>query len=198
MNIAACSFYAPILLLALPGWLLLAARRQFDLAAVSFAVCLAVFVVNLSYPEWTGGWSTGPRLLVPLLPFAMIPVAAMLSGQGRFAGPMTWLATALALCGGVLILLFQGVGARVPQDVHAPLRAIVWPLWTGRETLPPVVDRPALHGHGDERARRDWEQQLRVGRQAVSSCHWSSCRCWRLARSTGPPAMAPQAEAANV
>src|SRR5208282_4485259 len=64
-------FYAPILVLAFPGWLLLAARRRFDMAAVSLAIAAAVFVVNLSYPEWTGGWSTGPRLLVPLLPFAM-------------------------------------------------------------------------------------------------------------------------------
>ena len=32
------------------------------------AIAAAVFVVNLSYPEWTGGWSTGPRLLVPLCP----------------------------------------------------------------------------------------------------------------------------------
>ena len=42
----------------------------------------AVFLVNLSYPEWTGGWSTGPRLLVPLLPFAMLPVAALLATGG--------------------------------------------------------------------------------------------------------------------
>ncbi len=160
-------FYAPILLLALPGWLLLAARRRFDLAAVSFAVCLSVFVVNLSYPEWTGGWSTGPRLLVPLLPFAMIPVAAVLSSQGRFAGPTTWLATALALSGGVLIFLFQGVGARVPQDVHAPLRAIVWPLWTGREALPLWWTGQRFTATLMNVLARDWEQQLRVSRQAV-------------------------------
>ena len=78
-------FYAPILVLAFPGWLVLAVRRRFDMAAVSLAIAAAVFVVNLSYPEWTGGWSTGPRLLVPLLPFAMIPVAAVLAGRGRWS-----------------------------------------------------------------------------------------------------------------
>ena len=40
--------------------------------------------MNLSYPEWTGGWSTGPRLLVPLLPFAMLPVASLLAVGGRW------------------------------------------------------------------------------------------------------------------
>ena len=44
----------------------------------------AVLLVNLSYPEWTGGWSTGPRLLVPLIPFAMIPVAGLLAERGRW------------------------------------------------------------------------------------------------------------------
>ena len=50
---------------------------------ISASACLAVFLVNLSYPEWTGGWSTGPRLLVPLLPFAMLPAAAVLAVGGR-------------------------------------------------------------------------------------------------------------------
>jgi len=124
-------FYAPILLLSLPGWIALAIRRRDSLAAYSLAVCAAVFLVNLSYPEWTGGWSTGPRLLVPLLPFAMIPVAALLidglPGR-RFTVP---LAVLLAVAGGVLILLFQGVGARVRQDVEHPFSAVVWPLWLG-------------------------------------------------------------------
>jgi len=33
--------------------------------------------------------------------------------------------------------LFQGVGARIPQDVADPLVEVVWPLWTGRSPLPP-------------------------------------------------------------
>ena len=78
-------FYAPILLLAGPGWLLLIARRRIALASVSLAIVTAVFVVNLSYPEWTGGWSTGPRLLVPLIPFAMIPVSALLASDFRWS-----------------------------------------------------------------------------------------------------------------
>jgi|GEM_PF-950240 len=160
-------FYAPILVLAFPGWLLLAARRRFDMAAVSLAIAAAVFVVNLSYPEWTGGWSTGPRLLVPLLPFAMIPVAAVLAGRNRWSYLAAWLATALALAGGVLILLFQGVGARIPQDVDAPLRAMVWPLWTGRAALPTWWTGQRFTASVAAVLARDWEQRLRASRQAL-------------------------------
>ncbi|MGZ3337067.1 MAG: hypothetical protein ACXVBV_17210 [Isosphaeraceae bacterium] len=160
-------FYAPILVLAFPGWLVLAARRRFDMAAVSLAIAAAVFVVNLSYPEWTGGWSTGPRLLVPLLPFAMIPVAAVLAGRGRWSYLAAWLATALTIAGGVLILLFQGVGARIPQDVDAPLRAIVWPLWTGRAAPPTWWTGQRFTASVVALLARDWEQRLRASRQAI-------------------------------
>jgi hypothetical protein len=122
-------FYAPILLLALPGWPMLA-RRRLELAMVSLAIALVVFVTNLSYPEWTGGWSTGPRLLVPLLPFGMVAVAGLLAGRGRWSPLWLSLALLLSFAGGVLMLLFQAAGGRVPQYVELPLREFVWPRCT--------------------------------------------------------------------
>lgn len=127
-------FYAPILVLAPVGWYTLIRKHAWDVAAVSSAACAAVVFVNLSYPEWTGGWSTGPRLLVPLLPFAMIPVAAALARGGRGT---TLAAVSLALVGGILILLFQGIGGRVPHDIADPLRQFVLPAWLGAP-LPPT------------------------------------------------------------
>jgi len=129
-------FYAPILALAIPGWALLFARRHRGAAIASLAASTAVFLVNLSYPEWSGGWSTGPRLLVPLLPFTMIPVAAVLAGAGRWERAAWSLAVALTAAGAVLMLLFQGVGARLPQDVLDPLVEAVLPLWRG-DAKPP-------------------------------------------------------------
>jgi hypothetical protein len=114
------------------------------MAAVSALAVTAVFLVNVSYPEWTGGWSTGPRLLVPLLPFAMIPVAAVLAAGGRAATAMVLI---LALAGAAVNLLFQGVGGRLPQYVADPLRDAVWPLWCGQP--PPawwLGDRFARNG----------------------------------------------------
>ncbi len=103
-------FYAPILLLSVPGWAVLMARRAWGLAVVSLSVSAAMVLVNLCYPEWTGGWSTGPRLLVPLLPFAMLPVAAIVAGSSVSARLATAIAAGLFLAGGTLMLLFQAVG----------------------------------------------------------------------------------------
>ncbi|MDR3637571.1 MAG: hypothetical protein P4L84_27445 [Isosphaeraceae bacterium] len=126
-------YYAPILLLSLPGWVALGVRRFWGLATVSASIVLAVFAVNLSYPEWTGGWSTGPRLLLPLLPFAMLPVAGLLARGGR--GPVA-AAVVLGLAGACLIFLFLGVGGRIPHqypggELRDPLLQVVWPLWRG-------------------------------------------------------------------
>ena len=104
--------------------------------------CASVLLVNLSYPEWTGGWSTGPRLLLPLIPFAMIPVAGLLAGTGPWTRAMTVIAAGLAVAGGIEMFLFQGADGRIPHELQdpatrrivplsEPLRDEVWPIWTG-------------------------------------------------------------------
>jgi hypothetical protein len=119
-------FFAPILALAPPGWIALARRRWWGVFGVSLASCAVVLLVNLSYPEWTGGWSTGPRLLLPLVPFAMLPVAALLARGGRWVATI---ALGLVLAGAAEMLLFQGAGGRVPPEFGRPLRDFVLPAW---------------------------------------------------------------------
>jgi hypothetical protein len=128
-------FYAPVLLATVPGWLVLLMSRRAGAAIVSMLVVATVLLVNLSYPEWTGGWSTGPRLLVPLIPFAMIGVAGLMAGCGRAARFTTLVVAGLALLGGVEMLLYQGVGARIPQSEPDPL-GVVCALWKGQSPLP--------------------------------------------------------------
>ena len=48
--------------LPVPGWVVLLVRRCWDVAVGHVLVVVAVLLVNVFYPEWTGGWSTGPRL----------------------------------------------------------------------------------------------------------------------------------------
>jgi hypothetical protein len=125
--------FAPILLLTIPGLVALMARRRWELAIVPALTMASVVLVNLCYPEWTGGWSTGPRLLVPMLPFAMIPVAGLLAVGSRWVGVS---AVLLALVGSIVILGFVTIGARVPNDEARPLVEGVWPLLRGDKPLP--------------------------------------------------------------
>lgn len=126
-------FYAPLLALAPLGWWRLGRQRRWSVLWTTLAIAVVVFLVNLSYPEWTGGWSTGPRLLLPLLPFAMLAVAAALGGFGRW---LTTIAVPLAIVGALLIGMFLGVGGRIPEglpgrDFSDPFFQVVWPLWRG-------------------------------------------------------------------
>jgi hypothetical protein len=123
-------FYAPVVAVVPIGLVSLGKHGRWGVAVVAAAAMSAVFLVNLSYPEWTGGWSTGPRLLVTLLPFAMLPVAAWLGDGGKVA---VWTVGALGVCGAALMLLFVGVGGRIPQYYPDPLFDPVWSLWQGRD-----------------------------------------------------------------
>jgi hypothetical protein len=129
--------YAPIVALAPVGWAILLLRRRWALSIGSMTACLAVLLVNLSYPEWTGGWCTGPRLLTPLLPFAMIAVAAALGlSTRRLSRAIAGLAVLLTLAGFVVNTLCNGVGGRLPDTLDGrpldqPLSRVVVPLWRG-------------------------------------------------------------------
>jgi hypothetical protein len=83
---------------------------------------------------------------VPLLPFAVLPIAGLLSGETALSRAATWLALALALAGAIEMLLFQGVDGRVPHNIDDPLFKAVWPLWTGQ---------PLPSWHPDERFCRN-------------------------------------------
>ncbi len=160
-------FYAPLVGLAIPGWIALARRGMWELVVATAACSAAVLVVNLSYPEWTGGWSTGPRLLTPLLPFALLPAAGLLVGDSPRSRSWLVVAALLAIAGAILMLLFQGADGRIPHDVARPLRDAVWPLWTGQLASP--------GWWGDERFSRNlcamaagpWLDRLPAGPRAL-------------------------------
>jgi hypothetical protein len=71
-------FMSPFLLLMLPGiyWMWRGMLVSRTLALALAGIIVSFFLYNSGYLFWTGGYSIGPRYLVPMLPFAMLPVAA--------------------------------------------------------------------------------------------------------------------------
>lgn len=118
-------FYAPWTALAPVGWMLMIRRQQIALCFISVCGFMIPLWVNLSYPEWTGGWSTGPRLLVPAMPW--LGLAAGYSLQIKL---WKWLSIPLYIWGWIIALMFAGVGGRISQDIVRPFAEAVWPLWT--------------------------------------------------------------------
>ena len=111
--------YAPILILAVPGWLVLATKRRWNLLIVSLSACACVFLVpTLScIPTGPSGWSTGPRFLLPLIPFGMLAVAAILSVGGR---SVVAVAISLAVFGGLEHVALPGVSAEAHPRRRGP------------------------------------------------------------------------------
>ena len=74
--------YAPLTALAVVGWPRFWRERRAE-AALYAAIAAVVLVQNAKWWSWWGGWVWGPRLLVPLLPFAILGLGPLLRSSAR-------------------------------------------------------------------------------------------------------------------
>lgn len=73
-------FHSPFLLMAFPGLIRMWRRDEARGLAAAAAFAFAAFLVfNSAYYMWWGGWSFGPRILVPAIPLLAIPLAYALN-----------------------------------------------------------------------------------------------------------------------
>lgn len=117
-------FYAPWAALAVPGWILMLRDRRWPAFWISLGGVAVPLWVNLSYPEWSGGWSTGPRLLVPAL-----PLAALAAGYACRVRAVRIVIIPAFVWGWLVNSLCLSVGGRISQDIARPLRDAVLPIW---------------------------------------------------------------------
>lgn len=93
--------YSPALLVALPGWRAFG-RRHRDVAIA----CVAIFVARWLFvglrSDWWGGWAIGPRYLLPVVPFLLLPLAELVE---RPRGRRAAIAVAVALVASALLCL---------------------------------------------------------------------------------------------
>jgi len=123
-------FYSPVLIAAIPGAIALwhsrslpqdgASGRQRLYVAFSLATLAAWLLLNASYHTWSGGYTTGPRFVVP----AVVLLAPLLAcGWRRFP-----VITTILLCWSMLNqLAIASVWMQVPDQYSNPLVEVIYP-----------------------------------------------------------------------
>jgi hypothetical protein len=72
--------FCPILIVGLLGWKQFASRYRSE-AILCASLILVNLFISAAWWSWMGGWSWGPRLLVPLIPLWLLPAAFWLDCQ---------------------------------------------------------------------------------------------------------------------
>lgn len=129
-------YVSPWLALAVPGTIALARRYTAEVVVCLWAV-VAFLWLNSSIIPWHGGWATGPRYVVPMLPFLALlagGVLPWLRWPARRAHRVAHGAAAAVLVGLVLwsgahLFAATAVKPEVDDHVKQPYTKVVWPRW---------------------------------------------------------------------
>jgi hypothetical protein len=121
---------SPVLLLAVPGFIVWWRTREYRVEwAVALASVLAFFLFNSSSIMWWGGFAIGPRYLLPMFPFMVLPIAYFI----RRSGTRTWaklLVGTLSVWSLVAVWGLTLAGQHFPTEEHRfPLWEYAWPAW---------------------------------------------------------------------
>jgi hypothetical protein len=109
-----------------PIGLVLLARTPGRRGQVAVAGAIVAFYVllNASYYYWEGGWSYGPRQMMPALPFLALGLAPLWDSWGRIGRVIL---TAGWIWGAALTLVAVSTTPQPPSDVRAPVCELLWP-----------------------------------------------------------------------
>ena len=121
-------FYNPFLLGSLAGFYFMYLKKEYRR---EFWFCLVSFVVflwfNASYYMWWGGWSLGPRHLIPMLPCLMLPLVFLPVNARKVLYPLMVLSI-------VIMFIGTAVNPQIPDSSPFPLGYALQSLASGHVT----------------------------------------------------------------
>ncbi len=141
-------FYSPFLVFGAAGMVRMARGEGWRREGKFFLFLTAVYLLFLpAFSDWEGGWSMGPRHLVPLLPFLATGAVYGLAGLKKEHRP-AW-GAALAVLGLVSIsLTFVGTVTfpYFPKEFSNPLGELAGPLLAEGRLAPTLGELFGLRG----------------------------------------------------
>lgn len=117
----------PMLILAIPGWALLARRKAYWHLGITLSVVAIYLAFISSINFWRGGWQLGPRYITAMLPFVMVPVTVAISEMTRFRTGRA-LAVALVTTGVVVYAVSCALFPHFPEKFDNPLYEVTFRL----------------------------------------------------------------------
>jgi len=131
---------SPVFIAAL--WGLLRLRRRLRLGLVISGCMITSFLAASGADAWVGGWSFGPRLLVPVFGLAMLPLGVALDAVRRsrreWMRGAVWAAIAVGL---LYNQLARAVFPELPSDALNPLPDVFWPMLRAGHLAPNMLSK---------------------------------------------------------
>jgi hypothetical protein len=185
-------WFAPVLALAPCGVWLLVRRRQWREALFVIVPAGCLFLLNASHPTWWGGWTTGPRYLVPIFPFLFLAIAAVAARPGLLRIMIVPLSFA-----GYTVCLFctaWKLGGCLPDFDYPggdnPLVNVLWPDVRAGAIAPSNLGNLLFHGGWQYRGSGNWLSLLPLA-------NFQMLVIWLIIRQCAPIASRAAAPAAG-
>ncbi|MBK9034994.1 MAG: hypothetical protein IPL61_27645 [Myxococcales bacterium] len=155
----------PWLVLLVPGTIALARRYAVEVAIAAWAVIAFVWL-NVSIKPWHGGWATGPRYVVPMLPFAVVLCGGVLTwarSWPRAAARAAGVVVAVSLAwSGAHMFAATAVKPEISEKILRPYSGVVWKRWWKGDL---AISRQSIDmaGNPERGPKQAWNLGMKAG-----------------------------------